>query len=188
MRGRHGHWFFSEIMPSFAEARAPAEQIDKVIQYLEASAPSRAGLWSEVNLPRAMATEKAFPEPRRAVLRHHVQCHRSRGRFPGLRMEAPHIGVKEPVRLSAPLSFQKQDTGTWFGGVRVNCSQFKRVMAHSSKGSIFALQGELIFPPETPPLAWGGRDRVQTFMAHSARGCLRKLRTGDGRCRSALTY
>src|SRR5262249_6091622 len=52
---------FVEIMPSFAEA-LNADQIEKVMQYLREQCTEPAWPRGELNLPRALVTEKAFPE------------------------------------------------------------------------------------------------------------------------------
>src|SRR3989454_10591071 len=52
---------FSEIMPSFAEALT-LDQIDKVAKYLRTLCAEPVWPHGELNLPRALVTEKAFPE------------------------------------------------------------------------------------------------------------------------------
>ena len=52
---------FSEIMPSFSEALTLG-QIEKVANYLHGFCGDRSWPRGELNLPRALVTEKAFPE------------------------------------------------------------------------------------------------------------------------------
>jgi mono/diheme cytochrome c family protein len=56
---------FSEIMPAFGDVFTP-EQIDRVVEYLRSlcGKQDKERTWppGELNLPRAMVTEKAFPE------------------------------------------------------------------------------------------------------------------------------
>ena len=52
---------FSEIMPSFAEALT-LDQIQKVMQYLREQCSEPKWPLGELNLPRPLMTEKAFPE------------------------------------------------------------------------------------------------------------------------------
>src|SRR5262252_6678768 len=52
---------FSEIMPSFAEALT-SDQIEKVMQYLRGLCAEPGWPRGELNLPRPLVTEKAFPE------------------------------------------------------------------------------------------------------------------------------
>ena len=57
---------FSDIMPSFAEALT-LEQIDRVTSYLRTLCTEPAWPLGELNLPRALLTEKAFPEDETVV-------------------------------------------------------------------------------------------------------------------------
>jgi len=52
---------WSDIMPSFSESLT-LDQIDKVMRYLRTLCSERAWPLGEMNLPRALVTEKAFPE------------------------------------------------------------------------------------------------------------------------------
>src|SRR6266436_1862857 len=52
---------FSQIMPSFRDAFT-SEQIDMVVQTLRSFCKERGWPGGEMNFPRALATEKAFPE------------------------------------------------------------------------------------------------------------------------------
>src|SRR4030088_269071 len=52
---------FSDIMPSFGEALT-SEQIDDVIAYLRSLCRNPHWPRGELNLPRALVTEKAYPE------------------------------------------------------------------------------------------------------------------------------
>src|SRR5262249_12560911 len=57
--GRGRGW--SDIMPSYAEALT-LDQIDKVMEHLRSFCSDPSWPRGELNLPRAIATEKAFPE------------------------------------------------------------------------------------------------------------------------------
>ncbi|HSP69203.1 MAG TPA: cytochrome c [Bryobacteraceae bacterium] len=141
--GGHGRGF-NEIMPSFAEALTN-EQIDMVIQYLRSQCTEPGWPLGELNMPRAMATEKAFPEDE-TVLTTTVNANQAAGVSPVITYEK-RIGVKNQLELTVPFSFQKQNTGTWFAGPGDLVLGFKRVIAHSSKtGSIFSVQGEVNVP------------------------------------------
>jgi len=159
---------FNELMPSFSEALTN-EQIDKVVGYLRSQCTEPGWPLGELNLPRAMATEKAFPEDE-TVLTTSFNATGTAGVSPEVTYER-RIGVKNQLELSAPLSFQKQDTGTWFGGVGDIVLGFKRVMAHSAKsGSILALQGEVNFPTGNSSHGLGeGVTVFQTFAAFGQR-------------------
>ena len=141
--GGHGRGF-SEIMPSFAEALTP-EQIEKVVKYLRSQCPDTAWPLGEMNLPRALMTEKAFPEDE-TVLTFSANVTGTPGVSPAYLYEK-RIGVKGQLELAVPFSFQRQSPGSWFGGVGDMVVGYKRVIAHSARtGSIFSLQGEVNIP------------------------------------------
>lgn len=135
---------FSEIMPSFREALA-ADQIDKVIQYLRGFC--RQGSWprGELNLPRALVTEKAFPEDE-AVIQTTIDS-KGAPRVTSSLVYERRFGIKNQLELSVPFSFQQRDTGTWFGGVGDLSLGYKRMLASSLRtGSILSISGEAILP------------------------------------------
>ena len=72
--GGHGRGF-SRIMPSFADELTSA-QIDAVIGYLRGFCREKGWPRAELNLPRGLATEKAFPESETVITTvvgaHHV--------------------------------------------------------------------------------------------------------------------
>src|SRR5215469_17382423 len=57
---------FSQIMPSFGTLLT-SEQIDDVIAYLRTLCRSTRWARGELNLPRALVTEKAFPEDEEVI-------------------------------------------------------------------------------------------------------------------------
>ncbi|MCU1339636.1 MAG: cytochrome c, class [Bryobacterales bacterium] len=159
--GGHGRGF-SEIMPSFSEALTD-EQIEKLVRYLRSQCKEPGWPLGELNLPRAIATEKAFPEDE-TVLTTSVNATGAPGVSPEITYER-RIGAKNQLEFSAPFSFQRQDTGSWFGGVGDLVVGFKRVVAHSSRtGSIFSLQGEVNLPTGNASRGLGtGVTVFQTF-------------------------
>jgi mono/diheme cytochrome c family protein len=135
---------FSEIMPSFADALT-LEQIDKVMGYLRGLCTESAWPRGELNLPRALVTEKAFPEDE-TVITTEINAKGA----PGVSNEIVYerrFGVKNQIELAVPFSFQHQASGSWLGGVGDLALGLKRAMWHSmTSGSIFSLQGEVALP------------------------------------------
>ena len=135
---------FVPIMPSFAEA-LNAEQIDKVMQYLREQCTERAWPRGELNLPRALMTEKAFPEDE-AVFQ------------TGVSTTSPHdvstdfiyekrIGTQGQMEFAVPVSFLNRDSSNWIGGIGDFVLGYKQTLFHSIRsGSIFSLQGEVALP------------------------------------------
>ena len=135
---------FSEIMPSFTEALT-AEQINKVAQYLRGFCTDRAWPRGELNLPRAMVTEKAFPEDE-AVVTSAVSTKGPRAITNAFIYER-RFGPVNQLEVAVPFGFLRQPNGSWGGGVGDMTLGLKRVMAHSVRtGSIFSLSGEVNLP------------------------------------------
>jgi mono/diheme cytochrome c family protein len=154
---------FSQIMPSFKEALTP-EEIDDVIRHLRSFCRSKKWPRGELNLPRAIATEKAYPEDEAVV----STAVNARG-APGVTTHMIHeerFGVNNQIEIDVPLTFQDQNH-TWYGGVGDTTFGIKRVMFSSLKsGSIFALQGSAILPTGNRARGFGsGTTTFETFAA-----------------------
>ena len=135
---------FSEIMPSFSGALS-SEQMDSVIGYLRGFCKEKGWPRGEFNLPRALATEKAFPEDE-VVL---TTALNAKG-TPSVSNEIVHeqrFGMKNQLEVSVPVEFQRPERGTWYGGLGDMGLGLKRVLfSDLHTGSIVSFQGEAILP------------------------------------------
>jgi len=158
---------FSQIMPAFGEELSD-EQMDKVIHYVRGFCENPHWARGELNLPRALITEKAFPEDE-AVITTTLNGHGA----PAVTNEIVHeqrFGVKNQIEVSAPVDFQHIDR-TWYGGFGDTALGLKRELySNLSSGSIFAVQGEAIFP--TGNRARGFGSGTTTFELFGAYGQL----------------
>jgi len=135
---------FSDIMPSFAEALT-LEQIDLVTAYLRSLCPETVWPLGELNLPRALLTEKAFPEDETVVTM--AANTTGAGAFSSDLIYEKRFGALNQIEIAAPLNFSAQGGGDWDGGVGDLIVGYKRVLAHSGRrGSIFSAQGEVSLP------------------------------------------
>lgn len=134
---------FSQIMPSFNQALTQND-IDQVIHYLRTFCRNVHWPRGELNLPRALATEKAFPEDEVVV----SSAINARG-APGVESHIIHeqrFGLNNQIEVDMPVNFQDQNH-VWFGGVGDLTLGIKRVMFSNLKsGSILALQGSILAP------------------------------------------
>ncbi len=134
---------FSQIMPSFNQALTQND-IDQVIHYLRTFCRNVHWPRGELNLPRALATEKAFPEDEVVV----SSAINARG-APGVESHIIHeqrFGLNNQIEVDMPINFQDQNH-VWFGGVGDLTLGIKRVMFSNLKsGSILALQGSILAP------------------------------------------
>ncbi|PWT99415.1 MAG: cytochrome c, class I [Terriglobia bacterium] len=156
---------FSEIMPSFAEALTAA-QIDKVIGYLRGLCREPSWPRGELNLPRALVTEKAYPEDE-VVITTAVNAQGA----PGISNEFVYerrFGVKNQLELSLPFAFVHPDPGSWFGGVGDVGAGVKRVLFSSlGTGSILSAQGMVILPTGNKTRGLGsGVTTFETFASY----------------------
>src|SRR5215510_7143909 len=125
---------WSDIMPSFSEALT-LDQIDKVMQYLRTLCTEPAWPLGEMNLPRALVTEKAFPEDE-WVLTSSVNANHD-GAVEGELIYERRFGVRNQLEFAAPYGFLERDNKTWVGGIGDLVFGYKRVV-FSRNRSIFS--------------------------------------------------
>jgi mono/diheme cytochrome c family protein len=154
---------FSEIMPAFGELLT-SDQIDDLIAYLRSLCRNDHWARGELNLPRALITEKAFPESEEVI----STAINARG-APGVSTDIIHeqrFGVHNQIEVDVPLELQNQ-SHTWYGGVGDATLGFKREMWSSLRtGSIFSLFGGVIVPSGNRSRGFGtGTTTFETFAA-----------------------
>lgn len=155
---------FSQIMPSFAEALSPA-QIDMVVDYLRGFCTNKSWPRGEFNLPRPMATEKAFLEDE-TIVTSSVNAQGAPGVTSDIIYEK-RFGVRNQLEVDVPVNFLHQDTGAWFGGVGDVSMGVKRVLfANLRSGSILSAQGGVILPSGNKSRGFG--TGVTTFEAFTS--------------------
>lgn len=162
----HGGPFrgFSQIMPAFGEALTD-EQINKVIDYLRGFCTNSHWPRGELNLPRPLVTEKAYPEDEVAI----TTSFNAQG-APGVTVTNVYeqrFGVKNEVEVLVPVTFA--DTNhTWYGGFGDSAIGVKRTLYSSlRKGMIFSLDGEVGFPTGNKARGFGtGVTTFETFAAY----------------------
>jgi mono/diheme cytochrome c family protein len=155
---------WSPIMPSFAQALT-LQQIDKVTQYLRSLCTEPKWPLGEMNLPRAIATEKAFPEDE-WVLTTAVNANGG-GSVDGELVYERRFGVRNQLEFAAPYGVLQRDNKSWVGGVGDLTLGYKRVL-FASHHSIFSLQGEIAAP--TGNRVQGLGSGVTTFTTFAAFG------------------
>lgn len=155
---------FSQIMPSFGEALT-SQQIDMVVDYLRSFCGNPVYPRGELNLPRALVTEKAFPE-KEVVVTTSVNAHGA----PGVTNQILHeqrVGIKDQVEIGTPVNFTHPDH-TWFGGIGDVTLGWKHVLVSSlAKGSIMSVQGEVLLPTGSRSKGFGtGTTVFETFATY----------------------
>jgi mono/diheme cytochrome c family protein len=155
---------FSRIMPSFGGVLTP-EQIDLVVGYLRSLCRDNTWPRGELNIPRAIATEKAYPEDE-VVITSAVNAQGSAAIENEFAYEH-RIGRKTQLEISVPFSFDKQNN-TWFGGLGDVGIGLKRVLFSSlNTGSILSVQQGVNFPSGNRSRGFGtGVTVFETFAAY----------------------
>lgn len=154
---------FSQIMPAFGEALSP-QDIDDVVHYVRSFCRQDGWPRGELNLPRALVTEKAYPEDE-LVLSTAVNAEGA----PGVMSHVIHeqrFGKNNQIEVDLPITFEDQNH-TWYGGIGDMTLGVKRVMFSSLRtGSILSLQGSAIVPTGSTKHGFGtGTTTFETFAA-----------------------
>ena len=149
---------FSPIMPSFKDLLT-ADQINKVIGYLRGLCTETAWPRGNLNLPRPMVTDKAFPESE-TVVTASINAEGSAGVSSAAIYER-RIGATAMMEVVIPYEFTRVERDHWgasFGDLALG---YKQKLFHSlATGSIISAGGELIAPTGNTALGTGGESTV----------------------------
>jgi mono/diheme cytochrome c family protein len=143
---------FSSIMPSFSGVLT-SSQMDEVIVYLRSLCKERAWPLGELNVPRALVTEKAFPESE-TVLTTTVNVKGA----PAVSNELDYervLGKHDQLELALPFGWVHKDAGGMTGGLGDIAIGDKHVLfsrldanpdgpLYDSTGSILSVQAEVV--------------------------------------------
>jgi mono/diheme cytochrome c family protein len=158
---------FSQIMPAFKDLLTET-QIDRVVEYLREFCSEDAWPRGDLNLPRPLVTEKAFPE-NETVVASSINAHGTPGVSSTVLYER-RIGATAMIEAIVPYDFTNNgsDWASAFGDLALG---YKQKLWYSLKrGSIFSVGGELIVPTGNSTFGTGGESTV--FEAFGAYGQL----------------
>lgn len=142
---RHGgpNRGFSQIMPSFGEALS-SQDIDDVVAYLRSFCREPHWPRGELNLPRAMVTEKAYPEDEE-VISTAVNAQGTPGNETHI-IHEQRFGTRNQIEVDVPITFNNINH-VWYGGTGDTTLGIKRVMfSNLNTGSILSLQSGFLLP------------------------------------------
>ena len=174
---------FSQIMPSFRDALT-SEQMDMVIHTLRGFCKEKSWPRGEMNFPRALMTEKAFPEDESVITTGlNVQG------APGVSNEfafEKRYGKRNQLEVAIPFSFD-HGTGHWLGGIGDVAIGWKRVLlANLNSGTILSVQGEVVLPTGNRARGFGtGTTAFGSFLSFGTNAARPHLLPNAGRRRSA---
>jgi mono/diheme cytochrome c family protein len=135
---------FDRRMPAFGEALDETE-IARAVEHVQSFCGDPAWPRGELNLPRALVTEKAYPEDE-AVVTTTIDT-ASRGSVTQQFLYERRLGARSQYEVVVPFALRQSTTGTWQRGLGDVAVAFKHVLAHSlARGSIFSATGEVVLP------------------------------------------
>jgi hypothetical protein len=136
---------FSTSMPAFGEAFS-IEQLQKIIDYIRTFCTDRSWPRGELNLPRPLVTEKAYPEDE-AVWTTAIATEGTGAVINDIIYER-RFGPRSQIELKFPFGFRETDTdGNWKGAIGDLVVGVKHALFHSiERGSIFSVDIEAKLP------------------------------------------
>jgi hypothetical protein len=143
---------FSKLMPAFGEALS-SEELALALAHIRSFCGDENWPRGELNLPRLLVTEKAFPEDE-AVFTSTVNLEGA-GSVSNKIVYEQRFGARNQFELVIPFGWQEippagsgfPGSNRWIGGLGDIAIGAKRALFHSHRhGSIFSLTGEIVLP------------------------------------------
>jgi mono/diheme cytochrome c family protein len=146
---------FDRKMPSFKDFLTSRE-VDNVVDYLRGFCRDRRWPQGDLNLPRPLVTEKAFPENETVITSSYERPGGGAASSSSFIYEH-RIGARSQYELNVPLSLQHASGGSWSRGLGDAAVAFKRVLFYNvAAGSILSAGAEAIFPTGKESEGLGG--------------------------------
>ncbi|MDA1095397.1 MAG: cytochrome c [Acidobacteria bacterium] len=131
---------FDRRMPAFSQLLSPSE-LELAVARAKGFCTDQAWPYGELNLPRALVTEKAYPEDE-AVLSTTLAS----GTFVNEFLYERRIGARSQVEVNVPVGAQDAGRG-WHRGLGDVKVALKHVLSHSTEsGHILSVAGEVRLP------------------------------------------
>ena len=135
---------FSRRMPAFGGALTPAE-LERTVDHVRGFCEDGSWPRGDLNFPRALVTEKAFPE-NEALVTTAIQTGSSREVTNAVIYER-RLGARSQWEVQVPLTVQAAEGSQWRRGLGDVAVAFKHVLFHSmNSGTIVSAAGEVVLP------------------------------------------
>jgi mono/diheme cytochrome c family protein len=135
---------FDRQMPAFVDALTD-DEVRRIIGYLRGFCADPRWPRGDLNLPRPLVTEKAFPE-NEAVLTTTMTAGDPESASNAFVFEH-RIGPRGQYEVVVPIDIRQGDSGLWSRGLGDVAVAFKHALFHSlNGGSIVSAGGEVTFP------------------------------------------
>jgi len=144
---------FDRTMPAFGEALTEAE-IGLVLDHVRTFCEERAWPAGELNFPKALVTEKAFPEDELLVVT--SVALEGTGSVGSKIIYEKRFGARNQLELVVPLAAHDRAEGSWQGGLGDLAVAYKRVLAcNRGSGTILSATGEVVLPTGSQEKGFG---------------------------------
>ncbi|MGD8427424.1 MAG: cytochrome c [Balneolaceae bacterium] len=156
---------FAKDMPAFGETLSE-EELEAVIEHIRTFCTDDDWPRGDLNLPRALVTEKAYPEDE-AVVSSSIDVE-GEGSVMNKIVYEKRIGARNQFELVVPFGFRQDPGGNWNGGQLGDLALgFKRALYHNfSSGTIFSVTGEVILPTGDRLTGFGkGTTIIEPFLS-----------------------
>ena len=141
---------FDRMMPAFGDALTEDEML-RILSHIRGFCGDGSWPRGELNLPRPLVTEKAYPEDE-YVVTVTTDAEAVTTQF----VYEKRFGSQNQIEIVVPFRFADRASGSWRGGVGDMAFAYKRVLFHSlDSGSIFSATGEIGFPTGTEEKGFG---------------------------------
>jgi mono/diheme cytochrome c family protein len=156
---------FDRLMPSFGQALSQTE-IDAILLHVRAFCRNPDWPRGELNLPRALFTEKAYPEDEAVIEGSFTTAGNDSYAFNFLWEQ--RFGTRNQIEVSLPIQrVDLGDPGGWVTGAGDLSVGIKHVLKHSiEKGSILSAGGEYVLATGDEERGLGkGSDVFESYLA-----------------------
>lgn len=145
---------FSREMPAFGDALS-REDLQKIMNHIRTFCTDKDWPRGELNLPRPLVTEKAYPEDE-AVLTSIFDVE-NEGAVTNEIVYERRFGARNQIEIVFPFGYSEQQNGNWTGGHLGDMAiGVKRTLYHNiNSGSIFSITGEVILPTGDESIGFG---------------------------------
>ena len=135
---------FHRMMPAFGAALTEQE-LQQTLDYIRTFCRDKSWPRGELNLPRALVTEKAYPEDE-VVFTTDIALE-GRAAIMNEFVYEKRLGARSQYEVAIPFGVVERSEGDWTGGMGDIALGFKRALLHSvASGTIFSGSFEMIVP------------------------------------------
>jgi mono/diheme cytochrome c family protein len=144
---------FDRLMPAFGQALAQ-DELERTLAYVRGFCAERSWPPGDLNLPRPLVTEKAYPEDE-AVLSTTIGTGEA-GSVGNEFLYERRFGARSQLEVVVPVSLEEDGSGSWQRGLGDVAVAVKHVLFHSrSSGTILSGSGEIVLPTGKETLGLG---------------------------------